>query len=940
MADFVAVIRRAVDGLSDNTPEMRVKVYEKARSAVLRQLESMKPRPAEEMLRRQLDKLEAAIVEVEAEHTEALPAEDEPEALEPDVASAEPPPEAVPVHGSEPDAGAQPLAHDPAEGSAPTTESDRSEVEPADQVSVDQQVPEAVSTDTARDDVRAEQGSQVVIHGRIAASGYRPAVVEHHEEPAAATRPISVSRSAPLLWEDETWAGEEEASVYREPEAMLPEPAEQVEPEPVSYVEPEPQAPEPAVEEHSLEPAEDHYPEPVADRYVEPVADHYVEPAAEHSAEPVTADEPDWLDVAPAEARVEPLVVSDYWQEPEEQDVPVDFPIAEPTTQYGQPEQQEPVETASVDGPIWPDDGVSATATARVARERWTGSAVYQPQADEPLADVAPAEFAAYEEAQAEPAAAVDPLGWQQFENDTQAIQSEPAEFVEVATVQGELAAAAQDSFDEPMLHGQVYPEPATDVVEPVLADAVDHFEQAQLYPAEAEAETELQSFEPAVETPQVADRANQAQDDVEWGDSPFTDVPLPTEGEGQRGEDNYDAEWDEYRDFVNSDKGAPAEEDYIDSDFVPAAADKPARSYRIQQRRRIDFTSMGLGLLGLALVAGSGYGAWTFRDTLSGLVTGLVSTPPAETPKPAAEQTPEKPADTGAAAGTGIDGAGTAPAVPSDLASAEPDIQKFTQRLQPDGSEIEGGSPSGSEAEGEGRSVAAQTVASSQPVDATTQLAPGSTAAGAGATIPVGVSQKMFLYEERVGQTSPVAVEGAVVWSLKHEKAENGKDEAVVQAQVSSPERGLSALISFKRNLDPSLPASHLVELVFSLPKEFEGGAIESVQRVALKQTEQDRGDPLIAVPAKITDDFHMIALNDYADAREFNLKLLQTRNWIDIPVTYRNGRRALITMEKGSSGAEAFNQAIREWRALDPSTTAVPANTPAPAPAAANPQ
>ena len=73
MADFVAVIRRAVDGLTDNNPEMRVKVYDKARGAVRRQLEAMNPRPPEEMLQRQLDKLESAIVEVEAEHSEALP---------------------------------------------------------------------------------------------------------------------------------------------------------------------------------------------------------------------------------------------------------------------------------------------------------------------------------------------------------------------------------------------------------------------------------------------------------------------------------------------------------------------------------------------------------------------------------------------------------------------------------------------------------------------------------------------------------------------------------------------------------------------------------------------------------------------------------------------------------------------------------------------------
>jgi hypothetical protein len=43
-----------------------------------------------------------------------------------------------------------------------------------------------------------------------------------------------------------------------------------------------------------------------------------------------------------------------------------------------------------------------------------------------------------------------------------------------------------------------------------------------------------------------------------------------------------------------------------------------------------------------------------------------------------------------------------------------------------------------------------------------------------------------------------------------------------------------------------------------------------------------------------------------------------MSTRNWIDIPITYRNGRRALLTMEKGGTGTDAFNTAIKEWTAL----------------------
>lgn len=172
-----------------------------------------------------------------------------------------------------------------------------------------------------------------------------------------------------------------------------------------------------------------------------------------------------------------------------------------------------------------------------------------------------------------------------------------------------------------------------------------------------------------------------------------------------------------------------------------------------------------------------------------------------------------------------------------------------------------------------------------------------------------------MYLYEEKVGQTTPSAIEGGVKWEFREEPDENGRPDATVQGTVTVPGRNLTALVTFKRNTDPSLPASHLVEIVFSLPAGFDGGAIESVQRISMKSTEQDRGNPLIAVPARITDDFHMVALNDFDDARKANLELMRTRNWIDIPVTYRNGRRALLTLDKGADGAAAFERAIAQW-------------------------
>jgi hypothetical protein len=184
-------------------------------------------------------------------------------------------------------------------------------------------------------------------------------------------------------------------------------------------------------------------------------------------------------------------------------------------------------------------------------------------------------------------------------------------------------------------------------------------------------------------------------------------------------------------------------------------------------------------------------------------------------------------------------------------------------------------------------------------------------------AAATVGSPETLFLYEERLGQTSPTAIEGTVTWTAQGETGDDGRPQPTIQGNIAVPERGLTAIITFKRNKDSSLPASHLVELVFSLPPNFEGGAIDSVQRIAMKATEQDRGDALVAVPAKITDDFHMVALNDFPDARKTNLELLRSRNWIDIPITYRNGRRALLTLNKGATGTDVFNKVIAQWAA-----------------------
>src|SRR5262245_24588456 len=71
MADFVAVLRKTIDGLADNTPALREKVYDKARTTVAAKLAAINPPPPAAVADRQKQVLEDAIREVEASYSGA-----------------------------------------------------------------------------------------------------------------------------------------------------------------------------------------------------------------------------------------------------------------------------------------------------------------------------------------------------------------------------------------------------------------------------------------------------------------------------------------------------------------------------------------------------------------------------------------------------------------------------------------------------------------------------------------------------------------------------------------------------------------------------------------------------------------------------------------------------------------------------------------------------
>ncbi|TPJ78534.1 hypothetical protein [Mesorhizobium sp. B2-6-2] len=495
-----------------------------------------------------------------------------------------------------------------------------------------------------------------------------------------------------------------------------------------------------------------------------------------------------------------------------------------------------------------------------------------------------------------------------------------------------------------------------------------DPFKPEPFRPSPAPARTEpswqsVPKAEPARQTPAKDEPAwqNTARTEPNWQTAPKAEPtwqkappPMPSPREDDVGLAGMD----------EADDGS----DVFANDEQPAADTFQRLRPQPRQRKR-SYGGLIAAVIALLVLAGGGYGIWLNKNafgSLFGLGGGGSKTASTE---PLVKPAPAKPA-TETAAAPAASGAGEAA-----------DTNKFTQRLTPEGKETDPGPAGGQATIGEGESVAALTSrppattppASATPAPATPAPAtptpeapaagapatdaahptppaagitpPAATAAtppAAGATPPaaattpppagttpaapapataeatVPVGQKAIFYEERTSTQQGTAEPGSIVWSLVQESP--GGDlppEPAIRAEATIPGKNIQLRMTIRRNTDQTLPASHIIEMIFLTPEGFDGGGVDNILRIAMKSSEQDAGSPLIGIPAKIADGFFLVALNDTKADEDANLTLLRGQAWIDVPVVYKTGRRALLTMEKGIPGEKVFDEALKAWAA-----------------------
>ena len=172
------------------------------------------------------------------------------------------------------------------------------------------------------------------------------------------------------------------------------------------------------------------------------------------------------------------------------------------------------------------------------------------------------------------------------------------------------------------------------------------------------------------------------------------------------------------------------------------------------------------------------------------------------------------------------------------------------------------------------------------------------------------GLIEAMLVEEGETPQALPTEIPGSVKWLLKRQDG-----AAYIEGNVEIPSRSVKLTLMIHKNTDPAFPATHTIDFIFEVPAEFGGGGINNVPGLLAKSTPKARGGPLAGEVVRVDDGIFLMALLAGPLDAPRNAEALAGQPFLDVPVIYANGHRAIITLAKGPEGEKVFADAFGEW-------------------------
>jgi hypothetical protein len=181
--------------------------------------------------------------------------------------------------------------------------------------------------------------------------------------------------------------------------------------------------------------------------------------------------------------------------------------------------------------------------------------------------------------------------------------------------------------------------------------------------------------------------------------------------------------------------------------------------------------------------------------------------------------------------------------------------------------------------------------------------------------TLP-STSRAAMLIATADNPQQPVVSLGSTTWSLIPPVPSRPATVAV-KAEADIPGLKMHATMTLMKNTDPTLQATHAIDLKLSFA---DGAPITGFKDVSLPQMRKEdstAAEVLTSVKVKISDTYFLIALakGDADTAR--NLHLMRTRAWFDFPLLLNDDPIAKVVFQKSPKGQAMLQKAFYAWNA-----------------------
>jgi len=249
---------------------------------------------------------------------------------------------------------------------------------------------------------------------------------------------------------------------------------------------------------------------------------------------------------------------------------------------------------------------------------------------------------------------------------------------------------------------------------------------------------------------------------------------------------------------------------------------------------------------------------------------------------------------------------------VPAVSAPETTAAEKAGQRLMPDGQEEE-----------------ARPLQDTKSSSAAEKTAPLAEAAATG---------EVEFHEAQTALMPAASSTGTVKWSLLREKTPEATEDTILRGEITVPARDIFARLTLRPNHDSGIPAVYLAEIMFIVPENFEGVAVDKISPLMFKATAQSTGQELQDMRVyRINSNFFVIAMNTPEQGRnpklQRNIALMEQLPWLTMNVAYKNGRIGEFNFAKGDKGDALFKQFFdAQTAAMQGMAPAAAARAPAP--------